>query len=85
MAYTAPGGRLMAGDVWFLASCVGWGGDVAFVGNWERLENASSSEFWRFERFDDRGPIVLPLTMIMDTCVANMGDTVTVLSPLMTR
>jgi hypothetical protein len=85
VAYTSPGGRLMAGDVWFFASCAAWGGDVAFVGNWERLDDAASSEFWRFERFDNLGPIGMPLEMIMDTCIANMGDTVTVLSPLMTR
>jgi hypothetical protein len=86
VAYTSPGGRLMAGDVWFFASCATWGGDVAFVGNWERLDDAASSEFWRFERFENLGPIGMKLDLIMDTCIANMGGAiVTVLSPLMTR
>ena len=75
----------MAGDVWFSASCAVWGGDVAFVGNWERLDDATSSEFWRFARVDNVGPIGIPLELIMDTCIANMGDIVTVLSPLMVR
>jgi len=85
VAYTSPGGRLTAGDVWFFASCAVWGGDVAFVGNWERLGDATSSEFWRFARVDNLGPIGIPLELIMDTCIANMGDIVTVLSPLMVR
>jgi hypothetical protein len=85
VAYRSPGGRLMAGDVWFFASCREWGGDVAFVGAWERLDDATSAEFWRFERFDNLGPIGMPLELIMDVCIANMGDTATVLSPLMTH
>ena len=86
VAYKSPGGRLMAGDVWFFASCAMWGGDVAFVGDWTRLDDTASSEFGLFGRFENLGPIGMKLDLIMDTCIASMGGAiVTVLSPLMTR
>lgn len=86
VAYTAPHGRLMAGELWFSASCATRCGDVAFVGSWERLYDAASSEFWRLGRFENLGHISMKHELNVDTCIANMGgDIEAVLSPLTTR
>ena len=78
--YRAPGG-LCAGDVWFLASANELGGDVAFVGNYRRLANATSAEFWRFEQIGGP-PMQVPLELVFDACVWNESSgIVTMLCP----
>ena len=79
--YRADAQCLCAGDVWFFVSASEFGGDVAFIGNYKRLENAASSEFWRFESIVGP-PMQVPLELVYDACVWNASDgIVTMLCP----
>ena len=83
--YRAANQSLCAGDVWFLASAHEFGGDVAFIGNYRRLENAASSEFWRFEEIVG-APMQVPLDLVYEVCVWNQSNgIVTVLCPYVFR
>ena len=76
--YEAPEG-LLAGDVYCLATCHRWG-DVAFVGQWQRVADDGSPEFWGFSK--THGIVMVPIELILASCAClSEGDEAIIYCP----